>query len=296
MNGENVLNYINNVSQTDANNARENSYKMSDIYINKIANDYGTAKKEECARDMVTGIYKDALPNNLEIRDRSEYDMNNFINDQCPDGLYKYITDSRNCALKDSCKECSNAVDEACNDMRNTLKKCVKESNMPVSDSDIEFAKNKADADVKNNMEHIARRGSFPELSEAISNNVTNAVRSSVEGAKETKRANAEFEKDLKSNLSLTTKESVDTQVVLMNNKARKDYTLFEAIFASKMGMVTTESAEDIAGCYNDLNANERVMLETVAEYTKHSVWKALRLKNYDITTTKNIIHDYLAM
>ena len=296
MDGNNVLNYINNVSQADANNAKENSYKMSDVYINKIANDYGAAKKEECARDMVTTIYKDALPDNLEIRDRSEYDMNNFIDDQCPDGLYKYITDSRNCALKDSCKECSDAVDEACGDMRNTLKKCVKESNMPVSESDIEYAKSKADADVKNNMEHIARRGSFPELSEAISNNVTNAVRSSVEGAKETKRANVEFEKDLKNDLGVTTKESVNSRVAFKNNMARKDYNLFEAIFASKAGMVTTESAEDIAGYYNDLNANERVMLEAVAEYTKHSVWKALRLNNYDINTTKSIIHDYLAM
>ena len=62
------------------------------------------------------------------------------------------------------------------------------------------------------------------------------------------------------------------------------------------MSKVTTESAEEIAGYYNDLNVNERVMLEAVAEYTKHSVWKALRLKNYDINTTKSIISDYLAM
>ena len=186
MNEENVLNYIDNVSKVD---------DMNYIYINKIANDYGVEKKEKCARDMVTGIYRDALPNNLEIRDRSDYDMNRFIDSQCPDGFYKYITDSRNCALKDSCEECSKAVDEACDGIRNTLKKCVKESNMPISDSDIDYAKKEADAKVNNSMDHIARRGSFPELSEAISSNVTNAVRSSVEGAKETKKANAEFEK-----------------------------------------------------------------------------------------------------
>lgn len=296
MNGENVLNYIDNVSKVDDMNSKENDFKMSDIYINKIANDYGVEKKEKCARDMVTGIYRDALPNNLEIRDRSDYDMNRFIDSQCPDGFYRYITDSRNCALKDSCKECSNAVDEACDGIRNTLKKCVKESNMPISESDIDYAKKEADAKVNNSMDHIARRGSFPELSEAISSNVTKAVRSSVEGAKETKKANAEFEKALKNDLSVTTRESVETELAFKNSNARKDYNLFEAIFASKMSKVTTESAEDIAGYYNDLNVNERVMLEAVAEYTKHSVWKALRLKNYDINTTKGIISDYLAM
>lgn len=294
--GDSVLDYINDVSNSNQETNRFNDYKMSDTYINKVTNDYGTAKKEACAREMVTGIYKDALPNNIEIRDRAETDMNRFIDSKCPNGLYNYVTDSRNCALKDSAKECCNSVDEACSDMRNNLKKCVKESGMPLSDSDIEYAKSKADSKVNNDMDHIARRGSFSELSEAIHTNVTNAVRSSVEGAKETKRLNKRFENDLKDDLNVTTKESVDERLALKNHNGRKEYNLFEAIFASEMGSLVNESVENIAGYYNDLNLNERAMLESVAEYTKHSVWKALRLDTYDINKTKSIIRDYLAM
>lgn len=297
MNGNNVLEYIDNVSKTDEDRARMDKYHMSDGYINKIANDYCCKKKENCMRKMVTDIYRDALPDNCEIKDRCYSDMNDFINKQCPDGLYNYVTDSRGCALKDSAEGCSKSVDEACAGMKNTLKKCVKESGMPITDSDITYARDEADAKVDRDMDTIARKGNFSELSEAIGNNVKDAVRSSVEGAKEAKRANAEFEKNLKDDLSVTTKESVESRVAFMKNLNKRSYNLFEAIFASKQGQVMQESAEEISGFYyEELNAGERTMLEAVAEYTKHSVWKALKLKNYDINSTKALINDYLAM
>ena len=297
MNGENVLDYIDNIDKADQDMNRMNSYKMSDPYINRVVNDYGTKKKEECMRNMVTNIYRDALPENDEIRDRSSEDMNAFIDSQCPNGLYQYITDSRNCALKEAAKECSDSVDSACATMRKTLKESVEETNMPITESDIEYAKDNADSDVKQDMGYIARRGNFSELSEAINSNVADAVKSSVEGAKEAKRANNEFEKNLKNDLSVTTQEAVESKLALKNNAARKDYNLFEAIFSAKSDAVMHESTEDVAGYYyEDLNAGERTMLEAVAEYTKHSVWKALRLKNYDLSATKDLIRDYLAM
>lgn len=297
MDGNNVLDYIDSIDKADQDMANMNGYKMSDSYINRVVNDYGDKKKEECMRKMVGGIYRNALPNNDEIRDRSYSDMNDFIDSQCPNGLYQYVTDSRNCALKDSAKVCTDAVDEACTKMKNNLKKCVKESAMPITESDIEYAKDEANSDIKQSMDYIARRGNFTELSEAINNNVADAVRSSVQGAKEAKKENADFEKNLKDDLSVTTKESVEERLTLKNHTTRKEYNLFEAIFAAKTSEVMKESAEEIAGYfYDQFNASERTMLESVAEYTKHSVWKALRLKNYDLNTTKSIIRDYLGM
>lgn len=290
---DNVLNYINNISADEENKAAVDSYKMSDGYINRIANDYADKKKEQCMRNIVGDIYKDALPNNPDIKFTCYDDMDNFIDDRCPKGIYQYITDSGKCAISDTAEQCGKAVDEACSDMKKTLKRCVKESTMPITESDIEFAKDRADEAIGDDIEKIYSHGNFKELSEAIQSNVADAVKSSVENAKETKRANAAFEKELKNDLTVTTKESVEERLALRRNLTKRSYNLFEAMYASKSGMIMNESVDEYS---SDLTMNERVMLEAVAEYTKHSVWKALKLGNYDLTTTKSLINDYLAM
>lgn len=288
---DNVLGYIDDVSRNDQDRARMNSYMMSDGYVNKIVNDYGDKKKEQCMRDMVGCIYKDALPDNDEIKARSYDDMDDFIDNHCPNGLYKYITDSGSCAIGDTAKECSKAVDEACAGMKKNLKECIKENAMPLSESDIDFAKDTANEEIGEKIDSIARRGSFKELSEAIHTNVADAVRSSVESAKAAKKANADFEKELKDDLTVTTKESVENRIALRRNLDKKTYNLFEAMYASKAGSIMQESVDDYNG---ELNNSERIMIEAVAEYTKHSVWKALKLGRYDINTTKGLINDYL--
>ena len=284
-----VLGFMNSVDATNRSDEDIIKYQQSPQYIDDTVEALKKDKKEECIRGYVKDIYRNAVPIDSELigRDGEVYDkeMDKFIDSQCPNGMLMYITDCKSPVMKRVASAINEMVEKNYNTMRDELM-LKRESVGSIDKADVDMAKKKADSANKTDMEKVARAEHASEVSSIIQKAVKDQIAGETSAEKTRRDNDKKVARKTIEELKAVTRDQVNEAVEIASwrvNREDEKPSLFEAILLNKMGDITNESVD-----------TDDIMVESICEYTKHRVWKTLRLAEYDRPVVESLVHYYL--
>lgn len=276
----NLLNFI------DSYNKEKN--KVNDI--NSISNDPNIKlrkvndeanKGKSIVIDEVLGkIYKDALPFDDPERKCSAETMGHIMKDF----IYKR-TDGKDSEyyIREAIKRTNSP----------TLKKILTEAENIASQFRRDKSKNIGTIDPASlnfkelddgRLSEINKKLDLEDISNIIHNNVQQAIKDEVDKAKAEEEYNKQIQDSLAEDPSVrddTSMESAMNKINFITQPTVYQPSLFEAIVLGN-AKVMTEST------------NKNVLIESVHEYTKLNVIKALKLESFDLAKVRDLANSYL--
>ena len=235
-----------------------------------------------CIDSILGKIYKDALPFEDPQRncsnDTARCTMHDFIAKRCDGKNTEYYVRE---ALK---KTGSPTLKTMMDGVNNIVREFCLESSKNIGTikiEDLNFNVNKYD----DQLNRIAKNMDADEISDIIQNNVAKTINDESLRAENEEKYRQSIEDKLTKDETVTDDASMEAAIEKMvpMYKQPKVYqpSLFEAITVGKANMMK-ESAMD------------EVLQESVREFTKLNVVKALALEKFDLTKVKDMAYHYL--
>ena len=141
-------------------------------------------------------------------------------------------------------------------------------------------------------MDSISRDLELDDISKIIQNNVKKTAEFEIRKAKENKAEIEELENILSSDDSITEESAIDSIVETKNAKRSKIYepAFFESIMIKNFNKAgtTMESGEE--------TDPYEIFCESVREFTRHNILKALRLEVYDRSAIRRMSSEFSSM
>lgn len=278
-----VLDFIDNLNKIrDDEKQRAIQNSSPEMKLRKLNSE--TEKGKSYCIDAILGrIYKDALP--------FEDPQKNCPDDTARGIMHDFI------AARTGGKGSEYYVREAIRRNNSpTLKNIMDGVNDIVKEFYAENAKNIGvikieDLNFNDNMpnEKLDRLGKnigIDEISDIIRDNVNDTLKSEANRAKREEEYRQEIEDKLSEDLDVTDDASMESavdKIISKNIRQPRVYqpSLFEAITVGRASVMTESAMDD-------------VMAESVREYTKLNIIKALALESFDLTTIKKMANTYL--
>lgn len=257
-------------------------------------NDEKEKGRKYCIHKILSAMYKNALPlsNDYKVAYGTDLDdeIHNFMSDNPMERDY-YVTDtySNSPVMQKINRNVERLIDEKFEEVENNLEDTKAE--------DIKFT---PDDELNENLQKITDDMGVEDVTNAIASNVQTVAKNEIERAKQEKETRANIEKQLANDLSITTKEAVDEYLELHDLVEKKDFKprLFQGIMIGKTremmekfetGMYVGKFLFNaLEGYHSEDNTEiktstpmEEAFLESVKEFTKLSLVKALRLEKF---------------
>lgn len=307
---ENVFNFLDEVRAQKEQENRDREFNNTEDYKLKCLNRNQDEAKGICLDMVFSKIYKDALPLNNDYKvahgDDLDAEMRDFINCRCPKGMSYYVHEGIKKG-SESAKKIMDETDKIVNDDYN--KKALN-----IEDYDANDLTFKADDTIVNKIDVMNKKLNLDDLSETIKDNVKTSAISEIQRAKKAENEAKAVEKELADNINIKTEAQIDEALELRGMNVKKDFepSLFQGIMIGKLNKLQqmNESGMLKPVCiYNTLEefglpepktdgvhyatVEEQAFVETVKEYTKLNIIKALKLERFNINDIKNMAYDY---
>ena len=277
-----VRNFINAQNSEINKTAEINNLDNNETLKYRKLNAETTRAKCVCIDNILGKIYKNALPFNDPKKSASDdevrNDMHNFIANR---------TDGKNSEyyIREAIKRTNSSTLKAIlTEAENFAKKYYSETVANIAQirvSDINFNPN----DNTSELDKINKKLDLDEIAEIIQNNVQKAIHDESEKAKKEEEYNKNMEDMLAQDTDVQDDSTMESALGKMNIGINhpKIYqpSLFESIMLGKSTEMTESSINDI---FN----------ESVHEYTKLNVIKALKLESFNLKSIKNMADIYL--
>ena len=308
-----VIDFISSVKEFKDQEAKDNAFRNSEDYKLKCLNNNQDEAKGVCLDMLFSKIYKDALPLNDDYKvahgDDLDAEMKDFINSRCPKGMAYYVHEG----IKKGSKAAKKIMDETDKIVEDDYNK--KAMNLENYDAD-ELVFRSSD-DTRKKIDAMSNDLDIDQVSSAIKDNVKASAISEIKRAKDAEKERKALEEELKNDMSVTTPEQVAEAVELRGLNTPRDFqpTLFQGIMIGKLDKFTKmqESGQlENEYIYNTLaefglpepdgdephyaTAQELAFIESVKEYTKLNIIKALKLERFDPVTISNMANEYAYM
>jgi hypothetical protein len=278
-----VLDFIDNLNKLrEQEKEREIQNSSPDMKLRKLNSEVEKGKSY-CIDGILGRIYKDALP--------FEDPQKNCPDDTARGIMHDFI------AARTGGKGSEYYVREAIRRNNSpTLKNIMDGVNDIVKEFYAENAKNIGvikieDLDFNNNMpneklDRLGRNVGIDEIAELIRDNVNDTLKNEADRAKREEEYRQEIEDQLSQDLNVTDDASMESavdKILSKNLRQPRVYqpSLFEAITVGKTSVMTESSMED-------------VMTESIREYTKLNIIKALALESFNLKNIKDMANNYL--
>lgn len=278
-----------------------NSYKMKMMKLNE--------EKEKCRKycinSILTSMYKDALPISNDYKvvygDELKDDIVSFITDNPMKKDY-YVTDNyENSPIMKSLNE----------KVKHLTEKMFEELETNMDETNPDDIKFEPTSELDNSLQKITDDMGVDDVSNVIANNVQIVAKDEIERAKKEKETRADIEKQLANDLSITTKESVDHYLALHDLNTKKDFNprLFQGIMIGKTKKIAesanngTHSGKYLFNALESYSSHdtsdhvstimEEALLESIKDFTKLSMLKALKLEKLNKYDTSRLAFEY---
>lgn len=234
-----------------------------------------------CIDTILGRLYKDALP----------FDdcKKNMSDGEARDEIHAYITDR--CNGKNSEYYIKEAIKRTDSPKLKTLlteaqksckefHKCKSKDIGKLSIKDLNYRKYLDEDQVTK----ISARMEFDEISDIIRQNVEKSIDEEVNKTKKEDEYTKMIEDKLAQDNSVVDQASMESALEKLRRYDEPRVfqpSLFSAIMMGKSSVMTESATED-------------VFVETIREYTKLNIIKALKLENFSINKIKNLANDYL--
>ena len=302
-----VINFMDKVREAKEQEARDNAFQNSTDYKLRCLDREHDKAKDVCLDMIFSSIYKNALPLNNDYKvahaDDLDAEMKDFINARSPKGMVYYVKEGIRKGST-AAKKIMDATDKITQDDYNN--KAMNVENL--SADDMMFRAN--DETVKK-IDAVSNDMDLPDLSQAIKDNVKMAAMSEIKRAKEEKENIRNLEKQLSQDMSVTTNTAIESALELHGITEKKNFnpTLFQGIMIGNVNkyQALKESGllkpQCVYGTLDEFGFTESVeatdsveviaFIESVKEFTKLSIIKALKLERFDPRTITEMANDY---
>ncbi len=282
-----MINFIDEVNKTKRSNEAKDKFRNSVDYKLKLIKNEKDKARGICLDAIFSKIYKDALPldNEYKISHGEDLDteISDFIKSRHQDGMEYYV--------KEAIKRGSIPAKKIMESVDRMVKKAFFEAEtniVKVNPEDIKFDINSSDNQVE--LKKISDDMGLEEIADVIKTNVINTTTDEINKVKEEDEKLNELTTQLTQNPEITTESAIQRELRKHGIGQKQIYSpsLFTGIMIGKTNYIK-ESMNDI----DDERCNKLAFLESVKEYTKWSVVKALKLEDITPSKTKLIASRY---
>lgn len=277
-----VMDFINakNKEKLDA-TKYDNINSSPEVKLRKLNEEY-IKGKSVCLDTILGRLYKDALP--------FDDPKKNCSDDDARDVMHDYIskrTDGK-CSewyVREAIKRTdSSTLKQMLTEAENIAKNFYKEkaSNIgSINLKDLNFNMNLDDE----GLNKITKKLELDEIAEIIHGNVQKALTDESNKAKREEEHNKKIEDTLANDMSVVDDSSMESamdKLNLSNQPTVYQPSLFEAIMIGNTKVMTESAGKDI-------------ITESIHEYTKLNISKALRLESFTLDSIKKLANSYVA-
>lgn len=305
-----VVDFISKVKDIKDQEAKDNAFRNSEDYKLKCLNNNQDAAKGICLDMLFSKIYKDALPLNNDYKvahgEDLDAEMKDFINSRCPKGMIYYVHEG----IKKGSKAAKKIMDETDKIVNDDYNKKA----MNLEDYDADDLVFRSGDDTQKKIDAMSNDLNIDQVSSAIRDNVKASAMSEIKRAKDAEENRKAIEEELKNDMSVRTPEQVAEAVELRGLNIPRDFqpTLFQGIMIGNLDKYTKmqESGNlENEYIYNTLaefglpepdtdephyaTVEELAFIESVKEFTKLNIIKALKLERFDPVTINNMANEY---
>lgn len=305
-----VINFMDEVRAQKEQEAKDNAFRNTENYKLKCLDREQDNAKGVCLDMVFSKLYKDALPLNNDYKvahgEDLDAEMKDFINSRCPKGMTYYIHEGIRRG-SEGAKKIMNETDKIVNDDYNNKALNIEK----YKPEDLVF---RADDALVNKIDVMNKKLDLDNLSETIKSNVKMSAMSEIQRAKEAEKDSKAIEDELAKDISIRTESQIDEALALRNINTMRDFepSLFQGIMINKMNkyqkMQECGTLEPTC-IYNTLadfglpesttedvhfaTPEELAFVETVKEYTKLNIIKALKLESFGINDVRDLAFKY---
>lgn len=277
-----VMDFINAKNKEKLDATKYDSINSSpEVKLRKLNEEY-TKGKSVCLDTILGKLYKDALP--------FDDPKKNCSDDEARDIMHDFISKRTNGKCSEwYVREAIKRTDSS------TLKQMLTEAENIAKDFYKEKASNIGSINLKDlnfnmNMDNegldkITKKLELDEIADIIHGNVQKALTDESNKAKREEEYNKEIEDKLTDDMSVTDDSSMESALDKLNPiKQPTVYqpSLFEAIMIGNTKVMTESSGKDI-------------MDESIHEYTKLNIAKALKLESFTLDSLRKLANSYVA-
>lgn len=277
-----VMDFINAKNKEKLDATKYDSINSSpEVKLRKLNEEY-TKGKSVCLDTILGKLYKDALP--------FDDPKKNCSDDEARDIMHDFISKRTNGKCSEwYIREAIKRTDSS------TLKQMLTEAENIAKDFYKEKASNIGSINLKDlnfnmNMDNegldkITKKLELDEIADIIHGNVQKALTDESNKAKREEEYNKEIEDKLTHDMSVTDDSSMESALDKLNPiKQPTVYqpSLFEAIMIGNTKVMTESSSKDI-------------MDESIHEYTKLNIAKALKLESFTLDSLRKLANSYVA-
>lgn len=277
-----VMDFINAKNKEKLDATKYDSINSSpEVKLRKLNEEY-TKGKSVCLDTILGKLYKDALP--------FDDPKKNCSDDEARDIMHDFISKRTNGKCSELyVREAIKRTDSS------TLKQMLTEAENIAKDFYKEKASNIGSINLKDlnfnmNMDNegldkITKKLELDEIADIIHGNVQKALTDESNKAKREEEHNKEIEDKLTDDMSVTDDSSMESALDKLNPiKQPTVYqpSLFEAIMIGNTKVMTESSGKDI-------------MDESIHEYTKLNIAKALKLESFTLDSLRKLANSYVA-
>lgn len=278
-NKQKFIDFMNNYKKINSDMEQLDRVQNSDLVKNRQLSKEVEGGKSKVIDEILGKIYKDALPFEDPERSCSPETLGNvmrdFINKRCGKDSEYYVRE----AIK---KNNSPTLKKILLEAETRSKDFLKNKGKNIGHIDIASITFKPLEDKE--LEDISRRMSLDEISNVIHNNVQTSLQNEIDKAKKEEEYNKQIQDELAKNDEVKDETSMESALSKMKPyRKQKVYqpSLFESILIGN-GRVMTEAS------------TKEVMMESIREFTKLNLVKALKLESFNISNIKKMADSYL--
>lgn len=305
-----VMNFMDQVKEMKDQEAKDEAFRNSEDYKLKCLNKAQDDAKNVCLDMVFSKIYKDALPLNNDYKvahgEDLDAEMKDFINSRCPKGMAYYIHEG----IKKGSKAAKKIMDETDKIVDADYNKKA----MNLQDYDAEDMVFRSNDDTQKQIDVMHNNLELGEVSNAIRDNVKASAISEIKRAKDAENERKNLESELANDMKVTTPEQVAEAVALHDMNLTRDFqpTLFQGIMIGNLNKLqkmqesgnlqqeyiynTLEEfglPEPVSEDTHFATIEELAFVESVKEYTKLNIIKALKLESFDLRSVNDMANEY---
>ena len=303
-----VFNFLDKVKEIKDQEVQDREFQNSYDYKLKCLDKAEKDAKDSCINMVFTKMYKDALPLNDDYKqahvDDLDCEMRDFIKYRCPQGAEYYVKEAIKKGSKVA-KRIMESVDKLVDNAYEDKARNLDEYNV----KDLVFS---SDEEMQKQIDVVNKDLDLDDISKIIKDSVKTSAASEILRAKKEKEDIKQLEADLVNDMNVKNEEDIQEAMQLRGFGETKTFqpSLFQGIMIGNMNKFTKmeesgllepdyiyNTLEDYGynESTNDTGASkeELAFIETVKEYTRLSIVKALKMERFSLNDINDLANQY---
>lgn len=303
-----VLDFIDRVNEIKDQEKKDREFQNSTKYkLRKLDREKEQANGV-CLDMLFSKLYKDALPLNDDYKvshgEDLDAEIKDFIHCRSPKGMEYYV--------KEGIKKGSTVSEKIMESVESIVGQWYMERGQNIEDWDVEDLVFRTGEDLQQKINVVNQDLALDDMTQVIRDNVKASALSEIKRAKKEKEAVQNLENELVNDMKVTSEAAIDQRLELagLTEKRTFEPTLFQGIMIGNLNkLMTMQESGNLEPDYlydtlteygleksdheAEATIEERAFVESVKEYTKLNLLKAMRLERFTKRELREMADSY---